>query len=341
MTALRRKRWGHYLASGDLAMLSPSAAKLRRLIFLNSFMDVLMLVLGTVLAVPVSRAIAQSWHCTLTTGKDGVQAYYLQIATEADATVNCYDFDHLLWAVSSSVLLLFFAPVMFGLIAANGKARFLFSDFQGRIHRWGFLEWECWKAASARTTDLMPMGILTRNSNRLYYELCMGVSRISLGISSIILAGEGSKVTEASVFSAIACCQLLAVLTLRPYCHSKQFGFVVGLYTAVVLGNLLGLLVMVLDDPSLEFPVNLLFGSWVLSAVVVVLVARFSHHTGEHKLKIHRPATAWTPVCNARNKQEEEEYVTETSDEESVSLVLSARNDSWQSFDRENSSRHR
>merc|ERR1719223_2398267 len=106
MTALRGKRWGHYLQSGDYAMLSPAAAKLNRILILNAFMDIMMLVLGTVLAVPVSQTIANAWDCSRhTVGKKTEPAYFLDEAWDAGfEDVLCYDESHLLENVPAVVL---------------------------------------------------------------------------------------------------------------------------------------------------------------------------------------------------------------------------------------------
>ena len=62
--------------------------------------------------------------------------------------------------------------------------------------------------------------------------------------------------------------QIVAMIIYRPYAHSGMYGFVVFLYLSSCFGCAIGFLVVLLHDPDIEYPVFMLYGSWVLSAVV-------------------------------------------------------------------------
>lgn len=323
-SGLDRETVRRQLMRQDYASVSPAARAALRISLVNRGMDGVMLLFGSVLGVPITRLLVQSLDCTGRDTDAGEDIPMLDVAWVHDHEVRCDTALYRSMASVTIVLGLLWAPVMLGLIAANGKARSLLMDEKGKFHRFGFLSWSCFQAASARTTEMMPMGLFTRSTGRLKHDLGMALCRITFGVLSVCLGEEVHRKKQAAAFAITAAIMVLVVIIFRPFCHRAMHGFVISLYAAVFLANVLALDVVYINDPSAALPANLLFASFALSLAVGIAIGRCLGHVEQHKLKVHKPGTAWTPFCR-RHEMSQDSAIPfpalpagEDSDESSV-----------------------
>merc|ERR1712032_608631 len=149
------------------------------------------------------------------------------------------------------------------------------------------------------------MGIVTRGKDVYRYDITQQMCRYVLCWCSVLSSEKRNRVRLAASYVAITLVQLCSTIRYRPYADSFMWSATIGLNVASICGCILGFVVVIVDDPSVEYPVDLLFGSWVLSfALFLVLYCGRCAEDAEEPhgfLQVVRHSTVYTDLLQLDN----------------------------------------